>query len=116
MRWLTLLLLLGGCAYGAVAQSWEGRPLEDMIYRWGPPAAEQRLSDGRIVAQWSHARTGGAFVDTLNTVTQPTIVTAFSYHCTVTARTDTQGIVRSVEVDGNIGGCNRLIHSNMAAH
>ncbi len=88
-----LVLFLGGCAsWQATADAWKGRQIDDLIYRWGPPAAVHQLADGRKTVSFEHSR----------------ILQATQYYCIVTFNTDANGAIVSSTVDGNIGGCNRF--------
>jgi len=69
---------------------WVGRPLDDLIFAWGPPAAAQRLADGREIVVFRRA----------------TFVDGTQYGCNVTVRADQARRIMSYTVDGNIGGCN----------
>lgn len=96
---LTAISLLSGCASGDNARSWVGQKVDDLIYSWGPPAAVHELSDGRQSLTFSHHR----------------LIGGNSLYCNVIFSADGQSVIRTVDIDGNIGGCNRLLGSKPAA-
>ncbi len=86
-----LILFLVGCAHWqTTADAWKGKPIDELIYRWGPPASMYELGDGRKTATFKHSR----------------VYQASTYYCIVTFNTDTNGVIQSSTIDGNIGGCN----------
>ena len=88
--------LLFGCAnWQPVSDSWRGRPIDEVIYAWGPPYAEARLQDGRKTISYRHVN--------------------MEFQCIVTFRTDSSSIVTSSTVEGNIGGCNQFFRSKPTA-
>ncbi len=88
-----LSLLIGGCAYWqATADSWKGRPLDELIYAWGPPAEAHELNDGRRTALFRHSR----------------LSDGTEYYCDVSFSADEQGTIVFAQVEGNLGGCNRF--------
>src|SRR4051812_26596503 len=80
---------LAGCGTANMT-SWEGRPVADLMYAWGPPSKQQKLPDGRQVLSYSYSHQ----------------INATDYDCEAMFRIDTAGIIRSSEANGNIGGCN----------
>ena len=103
MRRIPLILFIvglsAGCASDENARSWVGKQVDDLIYSWGPPAAFHELSDGRKSLKFSHHRLGNGL----------------SYYCNVTFGADDHSVIRTVAIDGNIGGCNRLLGEKPAA-
>lgn len=100
MRYLILAMLLAvlltGCAnWGAEADAWNGRHVDDLVYAWGPPNSSQQLADGRKVVVFSHYR----------------LHEGTALYCDVTFRADKKGVIASHLIAGNIGGCNRLFGS-----
>ena len=95
---IAIVLLCGACGLffpadgDAILKAWHGRDLDDMIIQWGPPAAIYTTRDGRRTATFSHSR--------VNEATQ--------LYCNATVSTDPQGVIVDSQVDGNLGGCNRL--------
>lgn len=64
MKWLLVLLLLGGCASAPVVtgsarnlERWVGHPLVDLVNTWGAAPAEAE-EDGRRVFFWPATRHG----------------------------------------------------------
>ena len=57
MRILLVLITgaaLCGCTGGALSlKSWEGQPVNDLIYAWGPPTRDASLPDGRRVVAYT---------------------------------------------------------------
>jgi len=93
-----MLVILASCASTDVAKSWEGENVDNLIMSWGGPDRDYRLPNGGRELRFTHER----FVD------------GSSYYCTVTFQTTPQGRVVKAQVDGNIGGCNRLLGSKPA--
>ena len=54
---LVALFVLVACAdTGGIADSWIGRPIDDLIAAWGPPTGFFETEDGRKTASYSTAR------------------------------------------------------------
>ena len=64
MRIATLILvLLAGCAtpgaeVGEAKDSWSGAKYDEVVLRWGAPARNTKLSDGREVHTWVSESSG----------------------------------------------------------
>lgn len=93
MRPVLLALLLAGCANYAVVDTWRGRSANDLTVAWGPPSSAQRLDDGRRVVAYEHV---SAFMGS-------------SYHCRATFVVDPAGRISSTSVEGDNGGCDRML-------
>lgn len=91
---------LGGCLGGEHLTSWQGRPVGDLIYAWGPPDKQEILPDGRAVLSYGHSH----------------VIDGTSYDCDAMFRVNKAGMVETATADGNIGGCNRLLLSKPGAH
>ena len=105
-RLLPLLIIVGlmtGCASKDIARSWVGKKVDDLIYSWGPPSAAHEFGDGRNTLKFSHHRIGGGPLGSQ------------SLYCNVIFASDEHGIIQTVDIDGNIGGCNRLLGGKSAA-
>lgn len=114
---LSVPVLLVACMYdyAGIAKSWEGKPLDDLIFAWGPPSAMNELEDGRKVALYAHSRQGGGFVQLVGTTNPTAVFHQATYECAVLFRADEHGIIASADGSGNIGGCNRLFRGKSRA-
>lgn len=101
---LTALLLaaaLAGCAsFTEKVDSWQGRPLDDLIQAWGPPNDTQLLSGGRRVVTYTSTHT----------------VSGTSYDCRVWFFVGANGRIQNGNGEGSIGGCNRLLGQKKAGN
>ena len=91
---LPLALAISACATDRIG-AWAGQPVSTLILAWGPPTREATLSDGQRVIAYE----------------QSYQINATSYYCTATFRVDQMGAITNPTVDGNLGGCNRLVGS-----
>lgn len=85
-------ILLTGCvaSWPLFVDSWDGQPIDDLIYAWGPPSSAVTLPDGRRTITFSHARSDNA------------------QYCNATFRSDQNGVIVSHTIEGN-NGCDRLL-------
>jgi hypothetical protein len=98
-RWLSALLLsigVAGCAGTETVESWEGRPLDSLIFAWGPPLQDAELSDGRRVVLYGRVIGG------------PT-------DCTAIFRADRRGVITNANTEGTPDGCDQLQSTKPAA-
>lgn len=92
-------LAITGCAsMESKTNAWKGRPLEDLILAWGPPATAQPMSDGGKVVSYSHSHSIGGT----------------SYDCKVWFFADQAGRIYKADGEGSMGGCNRFLSSKKA--
>lgn len=87
------ILLLAACSWSSTTDSWNGHPLDELVYSWGAPTTSAQLDDGRQVVTFSRSND----------------ILGISYYCNVTFRVAPDGIIQSNSIDGNIGGCNRML-------
>ena len=87
------LFLISGCTSSEVAYSWRGEPVEDLILAWGAPARDDQLPNGGREVSYAHGRLG-----------QGT-----GLYCSATFQSGPDRVIISAVVDGNTGGCNRLL-------
>lgn len=96
---LLLPVFLAGCANTAVVDTWRGHRADDLVAAWGPASSAQRLDDGRRVVAYEHV---SAFL-------------GMSYHCKAVFVVDPAGRIASATVDGDNGGCDRMLRDKPAA-
>ena len=92
------VLILAGCASTDVAQSWVGANVDSLIMAWGAPERDYELPDGGRELTYSHQR----------------FHSGTSMYCNAKIRTGPNGVITWWNVNGNIGGCNRLLWSKPA--
>lgn len=98
--WLALPLFLTACAADTtVADSWRGKPLDDLVHAWGPPAADQGLADGRRTVVYRY----NGVLGLTNTL--------IPLHCEAVFSADREGTITAQNVNGNRGGCKNLFAS-----
>ena len=94
-----VLLPLAACAdWAGVSSSWQGRSLDQLVTVWGPPQAIYEMDDGRKAVSFAHQR----------------FIAGTSYYCTATFNIDPANRIVSSSIDGNLGGCNRLVGNKFA--
>jgi hypothetical protein len=98
VAWIFAIALVG-CASADTVTSWEGRQVDSLIFAWGPPMQDAKLGDGRRVLSYS-----GSYQ-----------IEATTYYCNAIFRADPMGQIVETNIDGNLGGCNRLLSSKPAA-
>lgn len=99
---LCVLVLCSCAGYDKVRQSWVGRNAGDLVFAWGPPTGERSLSDGRRILAYSYS---GTYVS----LTPDGDGYVFPLDCTVLFRVSAGGVIQSADLNGHIGGCNRLM-------
>ena len=99
---LCVLVLCSCAGYDEVRQSWVGRNAGDLVSAWGPPTGERSLSDGRRVLAYSYS-------GTFSSSTWGGDGYVFPLDCTVLFRVSAGGVIQSANLNGYIGGCNRLM-------
>ena len=92
-----ITLLLAGCASAEVAKSWVGSDVDQLIIAWGGPDRDYVLPNGARELKYTHER----------------LITGTSYYCVATF-VAANGVVTKATIDGNLGGCNRLLGSKPA--
>lgn len=93
-----LLFLLTACVSADVANSWNGADVDSLIMAWGAPDREYQMPNGGQEISYTHER----------------FIVGVSYYCTVKFTTNARGVVINSTVEGNLGGCNRLLGSKPA--
>lgn len=93
MRLTVIVLALVGCANYGVVDTWRGHSADELAVAWGPPSSAQRLDDGRRVVAYEHI---SAFM-------------GMSYHCRAMFVVDPTGRITSANVEGDNGGCDRML-------
>ena len=93
-----VLLLMTSCVSTDVAKSWEGANINSLIMAWGGPDRDYQLPDGGRELTYRHER----------------FVEGTSYYCSAIFKSSASGTITLVLVDGNLGGCNRLLGSKPA--
>jgi hypothetical protein len=59
---LSLLLVISGCAPAllvsdeALLKTWQGKPKDELIAAFGPPASERSADNGTIILTWKKAQ------------------------------------------------------------
>lgn len=91
--------VLAACASPETVTSWEGRPVDSLIFAWGPPMQDATLGDGRRVLSYSERFDSDAS----------------TLYCNAVFRADASGQIVETSYDGNLGGCARLLTSKPAA-
>ena len=114
------LLALTGCATFSTMEtglnSMIGQPLSVAIDRLGYPGGQMEVGNDRVYAwgrsfsmnmpQYNTAQTTGQVGNTgFSATTGYTSYTNVNYNCNIKIVTDSVGIIKNWEFDGNIGGC-----------
>ena len=91
---LILATLASGCSYSNVREAWVGQPVDTLIHEWGPPSAVTSTAYGRTIA-YEHTHT----------------VDGTSYDCKAMVQADPNDRITRINLEGNVGGCNRFMQS-----